>query len=111
MITRAERNSGSTNFRTLYTACVVTENYKDALRWIEQAVADTPRDYLAWAELANVLGHLERLDDARSAIEQVKAIVPTWTLAMFEKGTRLAWRNKDDVVEPQLAGLRKLGLE
>lgn len=35
----------------------------------------------------------------------------TWTFALFDKGSRLAWRDKPELVEPQLAGLRKLGIE
>jgi hypothetical protein len=30
------------------------------------------------------------------------------TLAYYEKGTRLSWRNREKIVDAQLAGLRRL---
>ena len=51
---------------------------------------------------------LERLDEARDALNKIKDIVPTFTISLYEKGMRLNWHNKDEIVEPQVAGLRKL---
>jgi hypothetical protein len=41
-------------------------------------------------------------------MQRVKAIVPTFTHAYYEKGTRLSWRNREKIVDAQLAGLRRL---
>ena len=46
--------------------------------------------------------------EARDVMQRVKAIVPTFTLAYYEKGTRLSWRNREKIVDAQLAGLRRL---
>ena len=51
------------------------------------------------------------MDEARDAVARAKSIVPTWTLALFENGTRIAWRDRPEIVEPQHAGLRTLGIE
>jgi hypothetical protein len=41
-------------------------------------------------------------------MRRVKEMVPKLTLASYEKGMRLAWRNHQKIVDSQLAGLRKL---
>jgi TolB-like protein len=98
-------------YRLLYQSCVILGRNAEALEWAEKSVAEDPRDFLRWAELANVLGVLGRKEEALEAVSKAKAIVPTWTLALFEKGTRITTRNKDGQVEPQLAGLRMLGID
>ena len=95
----------------LSTACVALGRNDDALDWAERAVAEDPRGYLGWVELANVLGLLGRTDEALEALAKARAIVPTWTLALYEKGIRVTWRNKEELVEPMVAGLRKLGID
>jgi len=37
--------------------------------------------------------------------------VATLTVDRYEKGTRLAWRNRDDLVEANVASLRLLNLD
>lgn len=113
VITRADRDS---NFNVLQcrmfgTAYVVTGQYAEAHYWIERAVTHAPRSFLAWSELANVLGYLDRLDEGRSAVEQIKKIVPTWTLGGYEKGNRTGWRDRDSIVEALVSGIRKLAVE
>ena len=97
--------------RLLYIACVILGRNDEALEWAEKAVAEDPRSYLCWVELANVQSVLERTDEALESLQKARAIVPTWTLALYDKGTRITFRSKEELVEPQLAGLRKLGIE
>jgi hypothetical protein len=75
------------------------------------SIAAEPKDFLLWCGRANILALLDRLEEAHEAVQRVKSIVPTWTLALYKNGVRAAWRNRDDVVEPQLAGLRKLDID
>jgi tetratricopeptide (TPR) repeat protein len=97
--------------RMLYVAYLVSGEPEKALEWAQQGAATAPDLYLAWVELANALGHLNRLDEAREAIEKVKRLVPTFKISYYEKGTRISYRNREAVVEPQIAGLRKLDID
>jgi len=92
----------------LATAYAVQGNWPEALAWAQRRTATFPNAYLAWAEVANALAMLDRLDEAREIMQRVKALVPTFKLSYYEKGTRLAWRNRDRVVDAMLVGLRRL---
>jgi hypothetical protein len=54
---------------------------------------------------------LDRIDEATEIMQRVTAMVPTFKLSYYEKGTRISWRNREKVVESQLAGLRKLDMD
>ncbi len=95
----------------LYMAYAVKGDWPEALVWAQRAVTTTPLVYLRWAELANALAMLNRLDEAREAITRVRSMVSTFTFGYYEKGVRIAWRSRERVVESQLCGLRKLGIE
>ena len=94
--------------RGLSSAYAVLGDWPEALTWAQRAIASYPNLFLAWTELANVLAMLDRLDEAREAMRRVKTMVPTFTFAYYEKGIRLAWRNRQKVVDGMLAGLRQL---
>jgi TolB-like protein len=97
--------------RMLATAYAVKGDWPAALKWARRATATYPMSYLAWAEFANALAMCNQLGEAREAIDRVRRIIPTFTFARYEKGVRIAWRNRGRVVEPQLNGLRKLGID
>jgi TolB-like protein len=94
--------------RALYTAYAALGRWDDALTWAQRAIATEPWLYLAWVEVANALAALDRLDEAREAMRRVTTMVPTFSLAYYEKGTRISYRNREKIVDSQLAGLRKL---
>ncbi|MEJ2132066.1 MAG: hypothetical protein P8Y95_10705, partial [Gammaproteobacteria bacterium] len=94
--------------RILAWACLMEGRYEDALEWGRKGVAATPDLYLAWVELANELARLDRLDEAKEALQRAKTFVPTFTLDLYEKGCRLAWRGNEDIVAALVEGLRKL---
>jgi tetratricopeptide (TPR) repeat protein len=94
--------------RMLHTAYAALGRWEEALMWAQHSTTTYPNSFLAWTELANALAALDRLGEARDAMQRVKAIVPTFTLAYYEKGTRLSWRNREKIVDAQLAGLRRL---
>ncbi len=98
-------------YRILYQACVILERNTEALDWAEQSVAEKPREAARWSELANILAILGRTEEALEAVAKARALVPTWTVALFDTGTHLSYRNKDELVDPQLAGLRNLGID
>jgi TolB-like protein len=94
--------------RTLYTAYAALGRWDDALTWAQRGATTYPNSFLAWTEVANALAVLGRMDEAKDAMRRVKQIVPTFTFAYYEKGTRLSWRNREKIVGSQLEGLRKL---
>jgi hypothetical protein len=44
-------------------------------------------------------------------VERVRGYVPRFTIVVYERGMRLMWRDRDPVVEAQVVGLRKLGVD
>ena len=61
-----------------------------------------------WVELANVLGSLDCVEEGREALRRAVALVTTFTVDLYEKGSRLTWRDKAEIVRPMVDGLRKL---
>ena len=94
--------------RAIAVAYVVEGRFEDALEWTRQAVATQPDNFLAWVELANVLGSLDCVEEGRQALRRAVALVPTFTVDLYEKGSRLTWRDKAEIVRPMVDGLRKL---
>jgi TolB-like protein len=97
--------------QTLYAAYAAQGNWPDALTWAQRHATTRPNMYLAWVEVANAMAMLDRNDEATEVIQRVTAMVPTFKLSYYEKGTRISWRNREKVVESQLAGLRKLDMD
>jgi TolB-like protein len=83
-------------------------DWAEALRWARRAAVTYPSMYLVWLELANVLAMCDRLDEAREVVVRVRSTLPRFSFAHYEKGVRIAWRNRDRIVESQIVGLRKL---
>jgi tetratricopeptide (TPR) repeat protein len=94
--------------RDMCAACAVEGRFEEALEWARKFVAAQPENYLAWVSVANVLGQLGRIDDGREALQRAKALVTTFTVDLYEKGSRLSWRDRENIVRPLVDGLRKL---
>ena len=56
-------------------------------------------------------GRRQQQDHARESYARAKEIVPTMTVALYEKGTRLAWRGRDEIIDALIGPLRALGVE
>jgi hypothetical protein len=54
---------------------------------------------------------LNRIEKAQDAWQQAKRFVPNISAARYEKGQRIFWRNRTEVVEPLVAGVRKLDVD
>jgi tetratricopeptide (TPR) repeat protein len=94
--------------RELYTAYAALGRWDDALIWIQRHTASFPTSFLGQVDLANALAVLGRLEEERQIMQRVMAIVPTFTLARYEQGNRVGWRDRDQLVAPLVSGLRKL---
>jgi len=84
-------------------------HYAKAAEWAQESHARRPDFAVALRYLAASLAHLDRLDEARIAIERLLSIQPHCTVSMVERAVvRMA---KDpSIVRPYLDGLRKAGL-
>jgi len=61
-------------------------NWPEALAWAQRRTATFPNAYLAWAEVANALAMLDRLDEAREIMQRVKALVADLQTLLLRKG-------------------------
>ena len=48
---------------------------------------------------------------ARESYARAKEIVPTMSIALYEKGTRMAWRDRDEIIDAVIGPLRTLGVD
>lgn len=95
----------------LALADMIADRPEEAVARYEPLAAAGPTDWNMWACLANALAVADRTNEARDAVDRVRSILPTWSVELQEKGQRLAWRHKDEVVEALVAGLRRLEVE
>ncbi len=109
VVQHAENNPRAT-YSWTSDALVLLEEYSKAEVWIRKSVARTPGSYMGWMRLANVLGHLGRVDEGNDIIEKVKGFgPPDWSIDIYEKSLQLNWRAKASIVGPLISGLKKLG--
>lgn len=94
--------------RILSLAFGLKGELESALSWAQRHVADSPSNYLAWVELANVLGQLGRVDEANDTFGRARDITPTLTPALYEKDIRLVWPGRDEIVGSLVSGLAEL---
>lgn len=92
-------------------ACVIEGRYGEGLASIERALVENPHRSDWWFALGNVLGHLGRFKEAREAVAQAQKIAPRSSVARYERGKRIQWRNKDEIVNPRVDGLKKLDID
>ncbi len=85
---------------------LTAHEYEDAVLWSERAIQRHPGNPDAHLVLASSLGHLGRVEDARTALDTYRKLVPDRS-----ERPSLIWRHKHDAdTEHFLDGLRKAGL-
>jgi serine/threonine protein kinase/tetratricopeptide (TPR) repeat protein len=82
---------------------------EEAAECSRRTVELQPYFFLASVMLANALGSLDRLEEARAAWQRVQAIHPAFTAAGYAHDIHLQALTPDRA-EPHLAGLRKAGI-
>ncbi|MDM0109711.1 adenylate/guanylate cyclase domain-containing protein [Variovorax sp. J22R24] len=91
----------------LSTGHYMARNYEKAAEVASLAVQRGPSYSVGWRSLANALGQLGRLDEAREALEQFLARMPGFT---SEQAARSVLSFRDEAVfQHWLEGLRKAG--
>ena len=92
---------------TLSTVHYLARSYERSAEVARLAVQRAPHYPLGWRSLANALGHLGTLDEAREALAQFLTLMPSYTT---EQAARASIRFRDEpVFQHYLEGLRKAG--
>ena len=94
----------------LHLAYAVDGNYERAVELLHGITIERPDYAIAWIYKANALAVLDRLEEARDAMREVRRTFPKWSLASYEASARITWRNRDHVIEPLVRGLRLIEL-
>lgn len=109
VIERASRQTHP-DLWSLSVALMMTSRHEQGLECMLKYLAEFPQSYLGWAHAANMLGHLDRLDEALEAVDKLKAMVPTYTVALHEKSIRDSLPKRDELVPALVDGLKKLNI-
>lgn len=85
----------------------LARNYERAAEVARLAVMHDPNFPIAWRSLANALGQLGSLDEAREALDECLRLLPNFST---EQGARISMGFRDEAVfQHWLEGLRKAG--
>jgi adenylate cyclase len=91
-------------------ACQREARYEDAVRFARKSVEAQPGYAGAWITLANALGQLGRLDEARAAMERALKANPALTPQHLADQIRILAGGSQDRADQSLAGLKAAGL-
>jgi len=91
-------------------ACVREGRYEDAVRFARKSLEAQPGYAGAWIALANALGQLGRLDEARDAMNRAAAANPALTPQHLADQIHILAGGRDQRAEESLAGLKAAGL-
>lgn len=95
----------------MVNTCLAVDEKEEALEWARRGTTERPDLYLNWMALACAQAAVGQDNEARSSFNRAKEMIPTLTVATYEKGMRLAWRRWEDIVEGNIAPLQALGLD
>jgi DNA-binding SARP family transcriptional activator/Flp pilus assembly protein TadD len=90
-------------------AYIFKGDFDKAVDWALIAVRVPNSHYSANAALVSALGHLDRLEEAESAIEDLKQLKPEFNLSFARE--RLFYLNDQRQVDRYVDGLQKAGIE
>jgi len=92
---------------TLSTVHYLARRYERSAEVARLAVQRAPHYPLGWRSLANALGQLGALDEAREALAQFLTLMPSY---ISEQAARASiWFRDEPVFQHYLEGLRKAG--
>ncbi len=82
------------------------KNHEAAVDWAKQAISEPIREWTSNLFLVSALGHMERLEDAKPALEDLYRAQPNVSLAYIQK----LFPSVPEYLDYLLDGLRKAGL-
>ena len=91
-------------------ALIAMNRFEDAADWVKRSLRDPRGKHNFWnyASLASALGHLDRLDEAREAVDGLLRLRPDFSPQLI--GGMLVWSDAEGMAH-YFEGLRKAGLE
>ncbi len=87
--------------------CISLEKYNEAEEWARKAVNVRPDLFQSQLYLALALVGLDRLDEARAAVEAAQRARPGLSISVYHQIVRHA---NTEFLGPRIAALRKAGL-
>ena len=94
-------------FAGLAFACFFLGEFDEAISWSSKALHQNPTFTPTHRILAASLGHVGRIEEARTIVEQLQALVPGLTISRYKKETRVYHPVYFEIL---IDGLRKAGL-
>ena len=91
-------------------ACAREDRYEDAVSFARRSVDAQPRYAGAWITLANALGQLGRIDEARQAMDRALRANPAMTPQHLAEQIRNLAGNRQELGDNSLSGLKAAGL-
>jgi adenylate cyclase len=91
-------------------ACVREDRYEDAVRFARMSVEAQPGYSGAWVTLANALGQLARIDEARQAMNRALRANPAMTPQHLAAQIRILAGGRPELADKSLSGLKAAGL-
>lgn len=80
----------------------------EAIRWARIGTTQQPHNIQYWVQLAAAQAASGDSEQALNSLKKVSDIAPKFTLDRYERGFRLAWQNREDVVKAVVAPLLNL---
>jgi adenylate cyclase len=91
-------------------ACSLEGRYEDAARFAKKSLDIQPGYAGAWVALANALGRLGRIEEARDAMTRARRANPAMTPQHLAEQIRIAAGGDQNHADKSLAGLKAAGL-
>jgi adenylate cyclase len=84
-----------------------SSRYEEAVAWFRKAISARPRAVFIYRALASALAHLDRLEEARQAVDTFRSSYPDVTISEIVEALPF---NAPDFVNRYCEGMRKAGL-
>ena len=91
-------------------ACVRQDRYEDAVTFARMSVEAQPGYAGAWVTLANALGLLGRVDEARQTMDRAHRANPALTPRHLAGQIQILAGGRPELADKSLAGLKAAGL-
>ena len=94
-------------YTRLARAHLFLRRHEEAVKWARQSIHNQAFNWPSPAYLASALGHLDRLDEARRALDEMNDLRPGISIEFVREHTPLT---DSGYMDHLLDGLRKAGL-
>lgn len=92
-------------------AYTVLGDFPAAEIWYRQHLAESAYQTTSRIMFSNVLAQQNKMQEAMEVVAEIRERTPGYDLAQWERAITTYWRGNSAVIEPQVAGLRKIIVE